>query len=62
MGTQELLIILGILILLFGAKKLPELSKSLGQSIREFRKGQESAADDDTDNEAASRDAGSEES
>lgn len=59
MGTQELLIILGILILLFGAKKLPELSKSLGTSIREFRKGQEAA---DEDAETASQDAGSEES
>lgn len=59
MGTQELLIILGILILLFGAKKLPELSKSLGQSIREFRKGQETADDNET---TASKDAGPEES
>lgn len=59
LGTTELLIILGILILLFGARKLPELSKSLGQSIREFRKGQEEAGDND---EPAPKDAGSEES
>ena len=37
LGTPELLLILAIIMLLFGAKKLPELSKTLGQSIREFR-------------------------
>lgn len=39
LGTTELLIILGILLLLFGAKKLPELSKGIGQSLKEVRKG-----------------------
>lgn len=39
LSTPDLLIILGIIVLLFGAKKLPELSKSLGQSARELRKG-----------------------
>lgn len=38
-GAPELLIILAILLLLFGGKKLPELSRSLGDSIREVRKG-----------------------
>lgn len=38
-GVQELVIILIILLLLFGAKKLPELSRSLGQSAKELRKG-----------------------
>ncbi len=36
-GT-ELLIILGIVILLFGGKKIPELAKGLGQGIRNFKK------------------------
>ena len=36
-GWQELLIIFVILLLLFGATRLPALSKSLGQSIRGFR-------------------------
>ena len=36
-GWQELLIIFVILLLLFGATRLPALSKSLGQSIRSFR-------------------------
>lgn len=37
--TPELLIILLIVLLLFGSKKLPELSKSIGQSLRELRGG-----------------------
>lgn len=39
LGLQELIVILVILLLLFGAKKLPELSRSLGESAREIRKG-----------------------
>lgn len=38
-STPELVIILAILVLLFGAKKLPELSKGVGDSMRELRKG-----------------------
>jgi len=38
-GAPELIIILAILLLLFGGKKLPELSRSLGDSMRELRKG-----------------------
>lgn len=37
-GGQELLLILLIVILLFGAKKIPELAKGLGNGIKEFRK------------------------
>ena len=39
LSTPDLLIILAIVLLLFGAKKLPELSRSLGSSARELRKG-----------------------
>ncbi len=38
LGGPELLIIFGVLILLFGATKLPQLAKGLGQSIKEFKK------------------------
>lgn len=38
-GAQELIVILAIVLVLFGGKKLPELSKSVGDSIRELRKG-----------------------
>lgn len=37
LGTQELIIILGIALFIFGAKKLPEIGKGLGKSIREFK-------------------------
>lgn len=39
LGVQELLLILLALILLFGARKIPELARGLGQSMREFRRG-----------------------
>lgn len=37
--APELLVILLIVLLLFGARKLPELARSLGQSARELRRG-----------------------
>ena len=37
--TEELLIVLVLVLLLFGAKKLPELSRAVGESAREIRKG-----------------------
>ena len=40
-GGGEIIIILVVVIMLFGAKKLPELARSLGSSAREFRKGVE---------------------
>ncbi len=39
LGAPELIIILLILLLLFGASRLPKLSKSLGESAKELRKG-----------------------
>ena len=39
LGAPELIIILAIVLLLFGGRKLPELSRSLGTSMRELRKG-----------------------
>ncbi len=47
MGGMELLIILVIILLLFGASRVPQLGRSLGASIKEFRKG----ASEDLDNE-----------
>lgn len=46
-GTPELLVILVIVLLLFGAKKLPELSRSLGTSIKEIRNGVNDGLSDD---------------
>ncbi len=39
LGPTELIIILVIVVLLFGSRKLPELARGLGQSAKEFRKG-----------------------
>lgn len=39
LGTMELVIILVILLLLFGGTKLPQLSRSIGSSIKELRNG-----------------------
>ena len=39
LGTQELLIILVIAMVLFGAGKLPQVGSSLGKGIRNFKKG-----------------------
>jgi sec-independent protein translocase protein TatA len=56
LGWQELMIILVIVIIIFGAGKLPEISGAMGKSIKEFKK----ATADDTPSlakEAAPRDA-----
>lgn len=45
-GMAELLIILVVVLLLFGATKLPNLARSLGASAKEFRKGVEEGVDD----------------
>jgi sec-independent protein translocase protein TatA len=37
--TEDLIIVLLIILLLFGAKKIPELARSIGQSAREVKKG-----------------------
>jgi len=39
LGSQELLVILVIVLVLFGANRLPQLARSLGSSLKEFKKG-----------------------
>lgn len=39
LGTQELLIIVFVVLLLFGGKKIPELMKGLGKGVRSFKQG-----------------------
>ena len=40
LGTQEIIIILIAILLLFGGKKIPELMRGLGQGVKEFKDGQ----------------------
>jgi sec-independent protein translocase protein TatA len=44
-GMWEALIILVVVMILFGARKLPELAKGLGQGIKEFKKASREAAE-----------------
>ncbi len=39
LGYQELLLILVIVLIFFGAQRLPDLARSLGSSVKEFKKG-----------------------
>jgi sec-independent protein translocase protein TatA len=53
LGGPELIIILAVFVLLFGAKKLPELGSSFGKSIKNFKRGIDDAkAEDDSDESA----------
>lgn len=47
LGPTELIIILAIVLLLFGSRKLPDLARSLGKSSREFRKGLQDQEEDE---------------
>ncbi|MBE9599623.1 twin-arginine translocase TatA/TatE family subunit [Pedobacter sp. MC2016-24] len=41
LGAPEILIILAVVLLLFGGKKIPELMRGLGKGIKEFKEGKE---------------------
>ena len=45
-GGPDLIIILLIILVLFGAKKLPELAKGMGQAVREFQKAKDEFSDE----------------
>ncbi len=53
-GAQELLIILLIVVLLFGAKKLPETARGLGRSLRIFKAETKGLSDDEQGDQASS--------
>lgn len=40
-GWPEVTVVVAVVLLLFGAKRLPELARALGKSLREFKKGRE---------------------
>jgi sec-independent protein translocase protein TatA len=50
LGTTEILIVLGLVVLFFGGQKIPQLMRGIGQGMGEFRKGvkegKESAGDE----------------
>ncbi len=45
-GGQEIAVILVLVLVLFGAKRLPELARSLGQGVKEFRKSVREISED----------------
>jgi sec-independent protein translocase protein TatA len=52
-GAWEIVIIAVVLVFLFGAKKLPELARSIGKSVKELRSGLKEGLDDEDDEDAA---------
>ena len=46
LGGGEIILILALILILFGAKKLPELAKGLGQGIKEFKKATKEVTDE----------------
>jgi sec-independent protein translocase protein TatA len=54
-GAPELLIILGVLVLIFGASQLPKLARSIGQAQKEFKAGLKEGASEDGDEDKPSK-------
>jgi len=54
-GTGEIIIIVVVLVLLFGSRKLPELARSIGKSARELRRGMREGDDEDDEDERGGR-------
>jgi sec-independent protein translocase protein TatA len=46
MGGTELLVVFGAILILFGAKKIPEFAKGLGQGMKEFKKASREVTDE----------------
>ncbi len=55
LGTADLVIILLIVLLLFGGKRLPELAKGLGTSARELRKGLNEGGNEKSEKQSESK-------
>ena len=51
LGVQEVLIIVGVLLLLFGAKRIPEIARGLGRGITDFKKALNAPEDEETQGE-----------
>jgi sec-independent protein translocase protein TatA len=48
LGPSELMIIMALILVLFGGKKLPELAKGLGQGLKEFKQASRDGASEDS--------------
>ena len=59
-GLPELIVILAVLLLVFGASRLPEIARSLGKSGKEFKKGMREGGDDDAQDSQTTEDKKSE--
>ena len=46
-GTTELIVIGGVVLLLFGGRKIPELARAIGRAKREFERGMKEGEQDD---------------
>lgn len=55
LGLPELLLVLGVAVLLFGGKKLPQLGGAIGESIKNFKKGLKDGETIKAETEAATR-------
>ena len=56
LGAPEIILILVVVLLLFGASRLPGLARSIGESARELREGMKDPGDDDAEADSASDD------
>ncbi len=54
-GGSELIIILAVLLLLFGASKLPQLARSMGQAGKEFKQGLKEGGQEEVTEEAVTK-------
>ena len=48
-GVTEIILILLVVVLLFGGRKIPELMKGIGQGLKEFKKAKDTGADTDAE-------------
>ena len=54
LGTPEIILILVVILLLFGAKRIPDLMKSLGKGVKSFKEGMKEVEDDIKSDDSAS--------
>ncbi|MCH5326850.1 MAG: twin-arginine translocase TatA/TatE family subunit [Duncaniella sp.] len=52
LGTGEIVVVLVVVLLLFGAKRIPELARSLGRGVRSFKDGMSELTSDPTDDKS----------